>query len=184
MIIALIGPHAAGKSTLGRALSRRLGIPFDPELGDLLGRDPRWRPNGGTALDPQAAFDAEVFRQELARDRARGSTPRVVESWHPGNLAYAQHRSPQVAASAMSAVTGAIANAGVVLVVPLTPPVEVLLARQHEPGDPNFFQRVGRDAIAWAARLQLPTLPPLDTSAASAEDLASTLAVRIGRMAA
>ena len=34
--IVLIGPHSAGKSTLGRRLAEALGCPFDDELGERI----------------------------------------------------------------------------------------------------------------------------------------------------
>lgn len=179
MIIALIGAHGAGKSTLGRALAATLGVPFDHEIGDALGRDPAWRPPDGTAVEPQAAFDAEVFRRECARDAARGRSPRVVESWHPGNLAYARRRSPAVAAAALRAVRTTLGDVGPVIVVPVFAPAEVLRARQHEPGDPAFFAAVGREALGCARELGLRCLPAVDTSLDTPAGLARHLAVRI-----
>ncbi len=43
MMIILIGPHGVGKTSLGRALSARLEIPFHHELGRELAEDTEWR---------------------------------------------------------------------------------------------------------------------------------------------
>lgn len=179
--LVLIGPHGAGKSTLGRALALRLGLPFHAELGMELAADPAWRPAGATAADAAAAFDLELFARELARDLAWAGEPggpRIVETWHPGNLAYAARRSPRVAAAWLPALARA-ARAQDVLVLPLTAPRRVLARRQHEPGELDFFLQVGAAALSWARGLGLPCLPVLDSAGASPERLAARIAARL-----
>lgn len=177
--LVLIGPHGAGKSTLGRALAVRLGLPFHPELGMELAADPAWRPPGATAADAAAAFDQELFARELARDLAwAGQGPRIVETWHPGNLAYAARRSPRVAAAWLPALARASRRRDV-LVLPLTAPRRVLERRQHEPGDLGFFLEVGDAALGWARGLGLPCLPVLDAGGAPPELLAARVVARL-----
>ncbi|HJN76502.1 MAG TPA: hypothetical protein QGF58_21415, partial [Myxococcota bacterium] len=96
-----------------------------------------------------------VFRQELARDTDT-SGPRVVESWHPGNLAYAAMRSPDVAGRWLAEVRRA--SDACALVVHLTESRETLAARQHEPGPASFFHEVGEEALEWSRRLGLRVL--------------------------
>ena len=181
--LVLIGPHGAGKTTLGRALAARLRLPFHAELGFELARDAGWRPVGATAADTgsdtAAAFDQELFARELARDLAwPRAHPRIVETWHPGNLAYAARRSPGVAAAWLPALVRACRRSRV-LVLPLTAPRPVLARRQHEPGDLDFFLDVGASASAWARELGLPCLPPLDCASAPAEALAERVLARL-----
>ncbi len=159
MTVVLIGPHGVGKTTTGRRLSALLDVPFHPELGELLAR--RARPLGHTAADSQVAFDDELFTAELARDATWGGN-RIVETWHPGNLAYAGRRSPEVVARTLDAVT-ASCRRGPTVVVPLVARRDTLAGRQHEPGPLEFFEAVGKDASIWAARLGLPILEPVST---------------------
>lgn len=158
MTIVLVGMHGAGKTTLGRALAATLGVPFHEEIGRRLAEDPRMRPAGRTAEDPQGAFDEAVFREELARDAAwEPGAPRVVETWHPGNLAYAVRRSPDVACRLLAR----FGPAPGVRVLPVRVPVEIAHSRRSEPGDLDFFARVGREAEGWARRLGLVVLEPV-----------------------
>ncbi len=152
MTLAITGSHGAGKSTLGRSLAARLGWPFHDEVG--------WELAQGRGLDedatqPQIAFDEWVFSRERDRDR-RAPADRVVETWHPGNLAYAGLRSPGVVRAWLPEVRRA--TSGEVLVVHLHAPASVLAARKHEPGPAEFFVRVGREVRLWTGRLGLPEL--------------------------
>jgi len=163
MIIALTGPHGVGKTTLGRALAAWLGVPFEGEIGWELAQDPAWRPHGADASSRQVPFDREVFRREIARDLDRADRPiRVVESWHPGNLAYAARRSPGLVDELLPTVQAHVERFPSV-VLPLTAARAVLQARQHEPGNLDFFLEVGRDSTAWARTLRCHVLPPIST---------------------
>lgn len=173
MIVVVVGPHAVGKSSTCRALARRLGLPFDPEIGAELAQDPTWRAQDGLAEDPQERFDREVLAREIARDRQRLG-PAVVETWHPGNLAYAAQRNPRVAADGLAALRRHPLPPAVI--VPLMAPREVLAARAWEAGDVAFFERVGREAPAWARRLGLHVLPTLWTHRDPPEALAERVA--------
>ena len=166
--IVLIGPHGAGKSTFGRLLATRLGWPFHAEIGDELRREALAGDPGATALVAQPELDAEVFRRELARDRQwAGCGPRVVESWHPANLAYASLRSPRVAAAAEPILRQAAIGVGRVLVQPVWATPEILVARQREPGDvaasQKLFCTMARQAKALALGWGLELLPAMDT---------------------
>jgi predicted ATPase len=174
MNLVLIGPHGAGKSTLAAELSRRLGWPLHPELGRSLAADPQWRPAGRTAADDSEAFDRELFARELERDLSHDGSPRIVETWHPGNLAYAAFRAPIQAAAWLQALRRS-ARRQPSLVVPLTATPAVLAQRQSEPGDPAFYQQVGQASQRWARDLGLPYLSPLDSSELAVDALATAV---------
>jgi predicted ATPase len=179
-VIVLIGCHGAGKTSLGEALARRLGLPFDDEIGRRLASDAALRPPGQTAAHSQAPFDQAVFEAELARDLERRDRPRVIETWHPGNLAYAAARSPAVAARWLAAVRQTCRRDATV-VVPVRAPMAVLQRRQSEPGDVRFFIAVALAAERWAAFLGLPVLPPVWTHRARPAELADEVGAALAR---
>lgn len=182
--ICLIGPHAAGKTSLGHALSALLCVPFRSEVGAELRRVRRLTRPNEDALSPQPEFDRHVLEADLARDA--GPPWGVVETWHPGNLAYARLRSPAVAAALERPLRRACARAGAVLVVPVVAPQSVLRARLSEPGPSpctslRFFARVAREAERAARDLGLPVLPAVDSSTGSPRVLAAWVVRAIER---
>lgn len=184
--IVLIGPHAAGKTTLGTRLAAALGWRFDEELGERLRRQALEVDQGAHAQRLQPDFDRQVLRAELARDaRVTDSGPRIVETWHLGNLAYAQLRSPAVAEALAPLVEAAVRRAAErgLLVQPLRIGEAALRARQREPGPPDlarFFLRVGEQAERLAVKLGLTVAPPLWTDEMSAEAALTWLLTRPG----
>ncbi|MBX3249968.1 MAG: AAA family ATPase [Myxococcales bacterium] len=163
--IVLVGPHGAGKTTLGEALGSLTGWTVHDELGRRFAEDPRWRPTGASAEHPQPHFDEAVLAAEHHRDRVWSSNackPRIVETWHPGNLAYAEARSPDVARRWLGRLRAAV-NWRAVLVVPVTASPHALAARQSEPGDLEFFARVAIRAQQLAGELGAELLPSVIT---------------------
>jgi len=184
--LVIVGPHGSGKSTLGRRVAAYLGWRFDPELGEELRLKTLRMDRTAHAQRPQPAFDAEVLSRELARDReARGGPPRVVETWHPGNLAYAALRSPDVAQTYGQLVCPTLEALGAAVVVqPLSISLETLEKRCHEPGpeDPTFIawlHQVGISSSAHAHALGLEVLPALETDACSVPEATAQIVNRL-----
>lgn len=176
--IVLIGPHGVGKTTLGTRLAARLGCAFHEEIGRTLMEAGTPAVVGADAAVRPADFDERVIVRELERDRAwlsAGGGTRVVESWHPANLAYALHRNPSVMRRHLPAVELGVRAVGVVVVVPLVASPQVLAQRLSEPGDPtkmlSYFARVARTAELFARLLGLATMPPLHIHAQRAYGL-------------
>jgi len=95
-IICLLGIHASGKTTIGEKLCS-LGLPYYLEIGKELIRTVDFS-------SPEAALrlDRQIMKDEMERDGSflsEGVKAAVVETWHIGNIAYAQIRTPSVANS-------------------------------------------------------------------------------------
>lgn len=181
MILVLLGPHGAGKTTLGRALSRRLAAPFDDEIGRRLAAA---RPATETAATAQPSFDDAVLEEELSRDATRpASHLHVVETWHPGNLAFTSLRSPARLPAHQARIRQHLRPADV-LVVSLWAPRGVLRARQSEAAALSFFLKVGRRAERFARRLGLPLLARLRSDREPAEAQAERVALLLQRQRA
>lgn len=168
-IVCLIGPHGAGKTTVGRQLAFALRAAWFPEIGRQLREEARALDANRHILSCDAGFDRRVITAELSRD-ARLPSGAVVETWHPGNLAYGELRSPAVVAELLQACAQSCAAVGPVVVQPLTASREVLARRLTEPGGSmrerlDFFRAVADRAFAWARRLDLRVLPAIDTGA-------------------
>ncbi|GAB4195540.1 MAG: hypothetical protein OHK0013_01810 [Sandaracinaceae bacterium] len=186
MIITLLGPHAAGKTTLGRALVDATGWTFHDEIGKHLASDSTHRPPGVGPADPQREFDLEVFAREVARDLAFAAEApdriRIVETWHPGNLAYALLRSTDVAAAVFPYVRTAIDWSRVV-VVPVTAQRETLERRKSYPEPLSYFLEVAATSLAIARAGGAMAVRPVCTDHASPEQLVTRLVPRLEGMA-
>jgi dephospho-CoA kinase/adenylate kinase family enzyme len=94
-IIIANGPHGAGKTLIGKNLSKKLSIDYIHEIGGQLRQEVEYN-----ALESNINFDREVMRRELLRDhqllRDKNSETYIIETWHTGNIAYATERSPNL----------------------------------------------------------------------------------------
>ncbi len=163
LILVLLGPHASGKSTIGKLLSERHGWrcdvrpllfarQHDAPLTFARSRPARWRAppqeelgealrrrGAHAAVDCRAqqdGFDAAVALAEAARDDA-AAAQRVVETWHPGNLGWAEMRASPAALATLragaAAAVGRVAAArpaSLLLVQPLSAGVKAIALRR------------------------------------------------------
>ncbi|MCR4261219.1 MAG: hypothetical protein NUV96_02735 [Candidatus Colwellbacteria bacterium] len=93
-IVCLLGIHTSGKTTIGEKL-HLLGLPYYLEIGNELIQTVDFS-------SPKAVewLDREIMRRELKRDDSllhQKVKTAVVETWHIGNIAYAQIRTLSVA---------------------------------------------------------------------------------------
>lgn len=134
--LVLLGPHGSGKTTLGRELSRVLGWPFDEEIGKRLRAEVLAKDPSAHAAVPQPAFDERVIAEEIRRDAGRDKEAghRIVETWHPGNLAFAESRSPEVAERWRVTLRDIACRMAGVLMVPLVVRPATVRERLTGPG--------------------------------------------------
>lgn len=107
LLVALIGGHASGKTSVGRLLHER-GHTFLEELGDVLREDKRAPTSAfsNAAMRDRESWDEFVFRMEKERQvatlgdavtiaRRQSKQPGIifVETWHIQNLAWACFRA-------------------------------------------------------------------------------------------
>ncbi|MCA9547130.1 MAG: AAA family ATPase [Myxococcales bacterium] len=175
--ICLIGPHGAGKSTFARALGDYLRIPVRPELGRTLREAALAAGPERHGLAPDPDFDRAVLRGDLALD-AQLPAQVILETWHPGNLAYAWHRCPAVARRHADRLRQHTRAQLGVVIQPVWAAPATLHARLSEPGGTvaerlAFFSAVAEDALTLATAWGLPVLPPVWTDAVSPGALAA-----------
>lgn len=88
------GPHCSGKTSLLQRLEREGVLTrWGAEIGKELFYQRKFAPE-----QQDAAFELEVTERELARDLTFMAQDGLIglETWHPGNLAYAAVRNPDV----------------------------------------------------------------------------------------
>ncbi|HEX2946049.1 MAG TPA: hypothetical protein VHT96_08835 [Clostridia bacterium] len=93
MFFFLCGPHCCGKTSI---LSILESEGYISARGSEIGKDLFYKRSFQTESQ-NSDFEFEVTRLELERDRYFHNTPGVIgiETWHPGNLAYASVRNPK-----------------------------------------------------------------------------------------
>lgn len=182
--IVLIGMHGAGKTTIGRLLAADLGISFDCEIGKSLRRQVQRNDSGSHALCCDDRFDERVMLYELVRDFS-STRPRVIETWHPGNLAFAMERSPNVCNRYFSLLSDRLHDLRETTIVQsLVINAETALQRQSEHGDDaarlcEFFARVAQRTVSLVETFSLPMLPSLSTDDFPPEACAAEISRRI-----
>ncbi len=180
MIIAITGCHGAGKTTVGTLVAQALRLPFHDEIGRRLASDPLLRPIGITAATACHAFDEHVFRAEIDRDIEWTGRARVVESWHPGNLAYAMVRNSEVGSRWLPELRRRASTRA--LVVQICASDEVLRARQSEPGPMAFFLEVARQTPGAASSLGLAEPIRVATDSESPRLVAERVVAALGEV--
>ena len=96
-LVFIMGPHCAGKTSLIKALYNNNVANFAGyEIGKQLYYE---RVNAGFKTEnSDASFENEILCSEIERDNYLNLLEGVqlVETWHPGNLAYVLERTPDV----------------------------------------------------------------------------------------
>lgn len=92
-IIFICGPHCSGKTSILKALMEQNIIGF---RGSEIGKDLYYERKFMTSKQ-DAEFEFEIAQKELERDNNYSNESKLigVETWHPGNIAYAAVRNPE-----------------------------------------------------------------------------------------
>jgi len=93
-IIVLSGIPSSGKTTIGKLLNKK-GYFYVPEIAEQL-----IKKGVTTGVDANPMLDKTIMEVELQRDKYLFSLNKnllVIETWHPGNIAYACLRNPPIA---------------------------------------------------------------------------------------
>lgn len=90
----ICGPHCSGKTSILKDLYREGVI---TERGSEIGKDLFYQRNIDTASQSEK-FEIEITKMEMKRDIEYSDKEGIIgiESWHPGNLAYAMIRNPLI----------------------------------------------------------------------------------------
>lgn len=93
----ICGPHCSGKTTIINRLKRDGITVF---AGSEIGKDFYYerKKNGFETALVNKEFEYEVANAEISRDIIMSESEglNVVETWHPGNLAYILERNPKI----------------------------------------------------------------------------------------
>ena len=182
--LVFVGSHASGKSTLARRIAESLGWSFHDEIGERLRREVLARDPQQHALCEQPAFDQQVTEEELARDRD-APRHRVIETWHPGNLAYAKQRSLALWEELFSRIERSLPRQRQhIAIQPLRIGLETLRERLHEPGPAgdDFLYgllRIGEEATHLAKEMGFFLLPTLATDSITIEEGCALILARL-----
>ena len=96
-IIFFCGPHCSGKTSILKALHQSNFISY---YGLEIGKDLFYKRKLNTASQGEE-YELEVTSLELERDFLIAPMKGIIgiETWHPGNLAYAMVRNPNIVPS-------------------------------------------------------------------------------------
>lgn len=100
VIIYFCGPHGSGKTTILHTLYEK---GFFSSIGSEIGKDLFYQDKFDTERQDEK-FELTVSYKELERDKNFVNEHGVIgiETWHPGNLAYAMERNPRSVAKLLS----------------------------------------------------------------------------------
>jgi hypothetical protein len=91
----ICGPHCSGKTSIIKRLKESGLISF---AGGEIGKQFYYarKANGFDTAQQGVVFEHEIMQAELRRDKEllSGGGRSVVETWHPGNIAYVLERNP------------------------------------------------------------------------------------------
>jgi hypothetical protein len=150
----------------------RLGWPFDDEIGKHLRLEALAADPGAHAFASQPDFDEKLFRMEMERDARAAPGARIVETWHPGNIAYAEARNPATVRAWWGSLRERTCQPGV-LVQPLAIDRSTAISRCTEPGPDDLVDgllRVATRIVSIAGEWGLPLLPEIRTDRCTPEE--------------
>jgi hypothetical protein len=156
-------------------LARLLQWEYHEEIGKVLRKKALKEHPNQTAEKSQPDFDLKVFELEMGRDKLPFNH-RIVETWHPGNLAYAGSRSPEIANQYARVLKKHVQGLGqVVLVQPLEIDEATSRKRLTEPGpEPSqmveFFRKIYMSTLGIAKTWDMSIFPPVRTDRLNQHD--------------
>lgn len=190
--LVFLGPTGAGKSTVGEILRNDHGWRYYDEIGRRFYEELILQNEILDGAQIPVEIDRQILKAELDRDRhlIEKNENCIIESWHPGNLAYADTRGTILDTSELTTIqtwATKILEKYECFCQPLTIDDLTILRRGDKRSGKltqtqlDFYKKVYHSMLYWADELEIPKLPEIDCSDISPLQVSHQILEHVGR---